>query len=295
MRPSGSIYASFSGVLVLQIVNCGPVTVSNRSTAGLETRSSNPDQISNSAGSKETNTPLSNSDEADESELTPLAENTLTLAAEKIAIEFDGVQGDRVPGYLWLPSRAPGQKLPAVLAMYGLTDDKDSPTIAAAAEELSKQGLAALTIDWPGTGERGSYSSLQRITDKKILIQTVGDYGKAIDFLMSREDVDSSRVAYVGASMGAMTGIKFVAEDSRIKAFVPIVPIPNPLWGEDQPSTKIKQISAKTLCICSTQDSSCTVCELSIGETREYQTGHELEDVQDEVIGDISTFLKENL
>src|SRR5205085_2472411 len=51
-----------------------------------------------------------------------------------------------------------------------------------------------------------------------MVMQYCGDYSRAVDFLATRPEVDKERLGYVGLSWGAITGITYVAHDSRIKA-----------------------------------------------------------------------------
>jgi fermentation-respiration switch protein FrsA (DUF1100 family) len=50
----------------------------------------------------------------------------------------------------------------------------------------------------------------------------LGDYSRAIDYLMTRPEVDRGRVGYVGISWGAITGITFVAHEPRVRAMASI-------------------------------------------------------------------------
>jgi len=222
------------------------------------------------------------------------------LAKVKKRITFAGSRGDSVPGYLWLPARRSGQKLPAILAMYGIDGSKDDSEIAHAADLLTGDGYAVMTIDWPGTGDRGSISKTDRVIKKDVLTWTVGDYKVAVDFLQAQPEVDPSRLGYVGASMGAMTGIAFASREPRIKTLVAVVPIPNPLWGGDDPEVLISRLGRPVLCINTDDNSdfSALVCNNNVGAGSERQAlpgGHELEGFRDQVVQAAKTFLDKNL
>jgi dipeptidyl aminopeptidase/acylaminoacyl peptidase len=69
-------------------------------------------------------------------------------------------------------------------------------------------------------------------------VQTLGDYGRAVDYLVSRPDVDPEQIGYAGISLGAITGITFVAHEPRVRAMASVVGGANLLgakvvWGED--------------------------------------------------------------
>jgi dienelactone hydrolase len=55
--------------------------------------------------------------------------------------------------------------------------------------------------------------------DRKTRINTVLEMRRAIDLLLTRTDVDPTRIGYVGHSFGAQWGAILAAVDSRIKAF----------------------------------------------------------------------------
>jgi pimeloyl-ACP methyl ester carboxylesterase len=225
-------------------------------------------------------------------------EDTATQEPSKRSISFTGSRGDKVPGYLWTPG---GNKTyPSVLLMYGINDNKDSGTIAAVAERLSKEGFVSMTIDWPGTGDRGSISNQDRIVNPEVKNWTVADYGTALAFLKTQPEVDDERIAYIGASMGAMTGLAFAAKEPQIKSFVAVVPIPNPLWGTDDPIQTIRRVSPRPMLCISTADGSdfsTVVCQNvgAGGESKALPGGHELEGMREKVADLAVEFLKRTL
>lgn len=215
-------------------------------------------------------------------------------------ISFKGSQGDTVPGYLWLPPcDVPDKKYPAVLGMYGISGDKDSGTIRIIAEKLAVAGFVTLTMDWIGTGDRlPAISKTRRVTDVGIATRTVADYGKALDFLAAQPQVDADRLGYIGASMGAMTGIAFGRSESRLKGLIYFVPIINPLWGALAPEQQIRGISKPTYCFYTKVDTSDQVCKNASGSQlrlKEFSGGHELDDHIDEATSLATEFLKEIL
>lgn len=212
-------------------------------------------------------------------------------------VTFPGSRGDTVPGYLWLPKNG-GEKAPAILLMYGISGDKNSGTVSEAAKLLTDNGFAAMTIDWPGAGERGDISNGQRVTDVSLMEWTVGDYAAAYNFMSKHEAIDGNRLGYVGASMGAMTGINFAVADQRVKAIVAIVPIPNPLWGASDPSSRIAQLAGRpNLCIHSADNSdfSGMVCANAPGEKKAVSGGHELNGSRGIVVEEAMRFFKAHL
>jgi len=143
-------------------------------------------------------------------------------------VEFNGIKADRVPAYLYVPKDGQS-KHPAVLLQYGSGGDKKVDYIAALGRQFVSHGFVVLTIDAPGRGERRG-DEPKRKTDwlfsnegRDIFLQYCGDYSRAIDYLVSRPDVEPEQVGYVGISWGAITGITFAAHDRRIKAVASLV------------------------------------------------------------------------
>ncbi len=152
------------------------------------------------------------------------------VAFEKFRVEFNGIKGDRVPGFLYRPKDA-ARKHPAILLQYGSGGHKNVNYIVALGQLYVKRGFVVLTIDVPGRGERKQKSEAKKLLPSLSIStdfderweQTLGDYSRAIDYLCSRPDVDSGRIAFIGISWGAITGITFVAHDQRVKVMASIV------------------------------------------------------------------------
>lgn len=145
-------------------------------------------------------------------------------------VEFNGIKGDRVPAYLYVPkgkSTAKGAPYPAILLQYGTGGNKTTDYIVAIGKQFVGQGFVVLTIDAPGRGERKTTDKKSAgslgLLDKEQIMHYCGDYSRAIDFLASRPEVDKTRLGYVGISWGAITGITYVAYDPRIKAMASMV------------------------------------------------------------------------
>lgn len=196
-------------------------------------------------------------------------------------IQFTGSKGDLVPGYLWLPANVAGKKLPGLIFMYGINGNKDDGGVDAAAKILAAADFVVMTMDWPGTGDRlPAISSKFRVMDPLVKDWTVADYGAALTWLASRPEVRSDRLGYAGASMGAMTGLSFTKMDTRIKAMVAMVPLPNPLWFPNDPQSAIGEIAPRPLlCIMASAESAGkSVCDRAgaNAEKKTFQDVHEL-------------------
>jgi dienelactone hydrolase len=162
---------------------------------------------------------------AHDAPLNPTAESVESADSyTRLRVEFDGIKGDRVPAFLYVPKSSKA-KTPAVLLQYGSGGDKKVDYIVSLGHQFVEHGFTVLTIDSPGRGERKSPQAPKRsVTDwlvggegRELFLQYCGDYSRAVDYLASRPDVDSDRISYVGISWGAITGVTYVAHDPRIK------------------------------------------------------------------------------
>ncbi len=161
-------------------------------------------------------------------------------------VEFNGIRGDRVPAYLYLPKGAAPAAAgrPAVLLQYGSGGNKRTNYIVALGEQFAGRGFVVLTIDVPLRGERKPRSArgwAQTFAETGRFPWYLGDYSRAIDYLLTRPEVDARRVGYAGISWGAITGVTFVAHEPRVRAMASIVgggDLLAPIRGELPPETR---------------------------------------------------------
>ncbi|MFI5378972.1 MAG: alpha/beta hydrolase family protein [Tepidisphaerales bacterium] len=141
-----------------------------------------------------------------------------TDAWTRYHVEINGIAGDRVPAIVYVPTDAK-PKHPTVLLQYGSGGNKNTNYIVAIGQKFARHGFVAMTIDIPNRGER---RKVKTVIEGNFL-ETLGDYSRAVDYLYTRDDVDRSRLVYMGISWGAITGITFAAHDERIKVVVSLV------------------------------------------------------------------------
>lgn len=158
---------------------------------------------------------------------------------------FDNGAGATVPGYLFLPRGATG-KVPAVLYCHwhgGQYDNgkeemlRSEHTPVAPGPALAARGYAALGIDaycfgerngrGPGSSERGGAGELTASKfnlwfGRTLWGMILRDDQIALDYLLSRPEVDAERVAVTGISMGATRSWWLMAMDERIKAGIAV-------------------------------------------------------------------------
>jgi alpha-beta hydrolase superfamily lysophospholipase len=126
-----------------------------------------------------------------------------------------------LPGYLSVPIDAT-EKSPVIVMLNGATTTKEETFLWSAV--LRGAGFAILAIDWPGTGEAVDGMPLSSDCDD----MTDGIFG----VLSGEPRVDSTLVAFVGVSLGAVVALRSAAHDRRIAAVVAITPPYDPRpWG----------------------------------------------------------------
>src|SRR5262245_26091212 len=115
-------------------------------------------------------------------------------------------------GYFCHPSKPNPGKWPAVLFLGGA--DAYAEEIYFGGKQMLERGWAMLLVDTPGRGSSMYLKSIKTRRDYEVP-------GKAcIDYLVSRPDVDSNRVALLGISMAGYYAPRVAAFDQRPNALV---------------------------------------------------------------------------
>jgi len=149
-------------------------------------------------------------------------------------VSFDAAYGDeQVLAHLFLPQNTPP---PYQTVIYfpgsAVTRERSSRNIESYYEFtmflsfIVKNGRAVLFPAYQGTFERGN-PALAAIhfgntshQYSEFLIQVVKDFKRCIDYLETRQDIDSNKVAYYGMSWGGALGAIIPAVESRLKASI---------------------------------------------------------------------------
>ena len=156
---------------------------------------------------------------------------------------FDNGVDSEVPGYIAIPNERKG-RLPAILSMHGHGSSKENmfgyePTSQDVAEMLAKRGYVVIGIDNYFNGERkghgpaGSLETMARGSDQEMSLfklnlwlgrtlwgMMLRDEQIALDYLLSRPEVDPQRIGAQGMSMGSTRAWWLAAIDDRVKAIV---------------------------------------------------------------------------
>jgi dipeptidyl aminopeptidase/acylaminoacyl peptidase len=120
---------------------------------------------------------------------------------------------------LWVPDGA--GPFPAVMVMHGAGSRKENH--ADFARAAASNGFVALTFDNRGHGQ----------TDGDLDPSVVDDLRLLAEWLAARPDVDESRVAARGSSMGGLMAIHAGAASDRVAAVVAICPAAEWMLAED--------------------------------------------------------------
>lgn len=143
---------------------------------------------------------------------------------------LNGVLQIRVPGYLVLP-KSGKRPFPVVLLLHGITGQKEGwfepdgwaygPKLI---EPLVAAGIAVLALDARYHGERiadNAYRVPSELNDiRDMVIQTVIEQRRAMDFIATRAELDTARIGVLGLSMGGMETFALVGVDPRMKVAV---------------------------------------------------------------------------
>ena len=149
-------------------------------------------------------------------------------------IVFTGVNNSKVPAFLVIPNDNVATH-PVVFLIDGIYGSKDRwfqdnswPKGGLAAKALLNNGFAIMTLDAVYHGER-SYENDYEIEPwpgqfpyqaRHMILQTTIEYRRALDYLATRKDIDTTRIGSLGLSMGGLITFQLTSIDSRIKSAV---------------------------------------------------------------------------
>ena len=149
-----------------------------------------------------------------------------------------------IPGYLAIPTGVKG-KVPVVIGLHGHSSTKgnifgsESGTAQDVMALLISRGFAVMAIDSYFNGERrgqgpaGDLETMERSSDQELSLFKINlwfgrslwgmqlrDEQIALDYLVSRPEIDAGRIGVEGMSMGSTRAWWLAAIDDRVKAVV---------------------------------------------------------------------------
>lgn len=146
-----------------------------------------------------------------------------TKTVKRYRVEFQGMK-ERVEANFIVPVLENG-KPPVILLLHGYGGNKEQMGLFANA--IVGLGYATFALDAPLHGKRAKPgrdifdSNLDVLRDN--FIEAVVDYRRAIDYLKTRFDVDSSRILVMGVSMGGFMASQLAGADTRVSAAVLLI------------------------------------------------------------------------
>lgn len=135
-------------------------------------------------------------------------------------ITYTSPAGGVVSGYVG-ELKAPGDHRPGIVMLHDFPDSSSlDPSLRAlindGGHELVTRGAVVVSIDapWVRRGELPDFT----IQDSVDQVQVVRELRRAIDYLLTRDDVDPDRIGFLGKGYGGSIGAVLAAADRRVKA-----------------------------------------------------------------------------
>lgn len=141
-------------------------------------------------------------------------------------VSFQAAYGnERVTAYLYLPKNAkpPYQTVVLFPGAYAIETKTSQALDTSLFDFMIRSGRAVMHPIYKGTYERSSgltFMNYIRHTNlwKEIAIDYAKDFGRSLDYLDKRPEIDRDNLAFYGFSMGANEGPRLIALEPRIKA-----------------------------------------------------------------------------
>jgi dienelactone hydrolase len=161
------------------------------------------------------------------------------LTAEDLSFAVQA--GERVPTLLIKRQDASGRR-PVVIVLHGTGGNKEG--LAGRLRELAKRGFIGVAIDGRYHGARATQrpgqlppypaailDAYRTMGEHPFLYDTVWDVMRLIDYLVTRDDVDSRRIGLTGISKGGMETYLAAAVDPRVAVAVPMIGVQSFRWA----------------------------------------------------------------
>lgn len=182
-------------------------------------------------------------------------------------VTYRSINYKEVKGLLSIPNNISGP-VPVIILMHGAGDRKTVDYIEYGNDFFTKKGYAVFRIDFNKHGDRSedeyelSFTGPSKYWSREIITQTVFDLRRAVDFIEKRNELDATKIGYLGISLGGITGTIFCGVEKRVK--VPVIVLGggqlNLMYGKKalssnakdytsiiEPKNFVKQISPRPL------------------------------------------------
>jgi dienelactone hydrolase len=138
--------------------------------------------------------------------------------AQAVKLDADLVAADGVK--LKVTYFSAGRPGPGVLLLHQCNEDRKSWD--GLATEMSQAGINVVTLDYRGYGESGGdrFRTLSPQQQNAALEKWPGDIDVAYEYLLSRPDVDNTRIGAGGASCGVNNAVHLAMRHAEVKTLV---------------------------------------------------------------------------
>ena len=166
-------------------------------------------------------------------------------------VTFLAADGMKIAADYYAPSTT-GGAAPMVILLHMYRSDRKAwePLIA----PLHEAGFAILALDMRGHGESATTETRDAVLkrDSRLFKKMQDDVRGAYDWLVTQENVDRSRFALVGASVGCSVALRYAAADRSVDAVVCLSPGLN--YMELDSDGDIRQITGRKILMLATTD-----------------------------------------
>ena len=229
-------------------------------------------------------------------------------------VHFRSIRDEAVIGYFAYQRDSSDTKYPTVILLHGNnryrgSQDDWTPSWL---DVLAREGYCVLAMDQYGYGDRfvtgkapSFVGNMGPYEKRDVTIQWVVDARRAIDYLHTRSEVDTNRVALMGSSLGGLVSCLAAGLESRLKSVVLVSTFSRPRDGAtDDRFLRLShmlnfapRIKASVLMVSATQDGveNCKELFQVLPEPKKIMW-HESEHVilMDEYKADVSEWLSQN-
>jgi dienelactone hydrolase len=163
----------------------------------------------------------------------------MTKTIAEFHFSFASDASNRVSGILMESTNFPGRR-PVVIALHGTGGSKAN--MISLCRRLANAGFIAVAIDGRYHGERKSGKGQDDYNDAIVrawhgsgehpfFYDTVWDVMRLVDYLDTRDDVDTNRIGLTGISKGGIETIFTATMDRRIAVAVPFIGVQSFEWA----------------------------------------------------------------